>query len=89
MNNTQSRADNTTDIEIADRIMHAMIVKGTNLKALSADTGISYSTLRRSLHQQRDDRRSFTFREFNKISEALTIQPSALLPDKFAVKEAA
>ena len=76
-----TRADNSADVEIANRIMHAMIVKGYSLKALSAETGISYSTLRRSLHQSRDDARSFTFREFHHIASALEVQPSALMPE--------
>lgn len=80
MTTSPAAADNTADVEIANRIMNAMIVKGLSLKALSAETGISYSTLRRSLHQTRDDRRSFSFLEFHKIAAALTVQPSVLAP---------
>ena len=82
MTTTETRADNSADIHIADCIMHAMIVKGISLKALSAETGISYTTLRRSLHQQRPDRRSFSIQEFHRIAGALAIQPHALLPDE-------
>lgn len=89
MNNTRSRADNAADIQVADRIMHAMIVKGLTLKDLADETGISYSTLRRSLHQDRPDRRSITFQEFHKIAAALSLQPSALLPDTLAARDAA
>lgn len=80
MTTSPAAADNTADVEIANRIMNAMIVKGISLKALSAETGISYSTLRRSLHQSRDDARSFTFQQFHRIAEVLTVQPSALAP---------
>lgn len=76
--------DTTDDIQVADKIMHAMIVKGITLKALSELTGISYTGLRRSLHQTRPDRRSFTLKEFHKIAEALTTPPSALLPEEWA-----
>ena len=81
MNKPVVEADKTADTEIADRIMHAMIVKGISLKALAAETGISYSTLRRSLHQTREDRRSFTVPQFLKIAEALAVQPSVLVSE--------
>jgi len=85
MNNNEVRSDNTSaDNQIADRIMHAMIVKGITLKALSDKTGISYTGLRRSLHQTRPDRRSFTLKEFHKIADALTTPPAALLPEEWA-----
>ena len=88
MDKQTTRADNAPDIDIANRIMNAMVVKGVNLKALADDTGISYSTLRRSLHQDRPDRRSFTFKEFHQISAALAVQPSTLLPDELAERAA-
>ena len=81
MNKPVVEADKTADTEIADRIMHAMIVKGISLKALAAETGISYSTLRRSFHQARADRRSFTVPQFLKIADALQVRPSALTPE--------
>ncbi|SDK81152.1 helix-turn-helix transcriptional regulator [Arthrobacter sp. ok362] len=89
MNKEPAQADNSADVEIADRIMHAMIVKGVNLKALSAETDISYSTLRRSLHQTRDDRRSFSIQELCRIAGALNTPASTLLPDDMAVRSAA
>lgn len=85
MNTSKVEADNTADVEIANRIMHCMVVKGISLKALAADTGISYSTLRRSLHQSRDDRRSFTVPQFLKIAEALNIPASVLVPETLTV----
>ena len=84
MNNNEVRSDTSPDILVADRIMHAMIVKGISLKTLSETTGISYTGLRRSLHQTRPDRRSFTLREFHKIAEALTTPPADLLPQDTA-----
>jgi transcriptional regulator with XRE-family HTH domain len=89
MNKQPTQADNSADVEIADRIMHAMIVKGVNLKGLAADTGISYSTLRRSLHQTRDDRRSFSIQELCRIAGALNTPASTLLPDDLAARDAA
>jgi len=88
MDKQTTRADNAPDIVIANRIMNAMVVKGVNLKSLSAKTCISYSTLRRSLHQDRPDRRSLTFKEFHQISAALAVQPSTLLPDELAERAA-
>jgi lambda repressor-like predicted transcriptional regulator len=66
----------TTDTEIANRINNALIVKGTNARALSDATGIAYETLRRSLKGGR----SLTFREFDKIATAINVKPAALLP---------
>lgn len=87
MNKTKVETDNTADVEIANKVMHAMIVKGKTLGELSASTGIKPHTIRRSLHQDRTDRRSFTFREFHQIAAALNLPPSALLPHELlAVK---
>jgi lambda repressor-like predicted transcriptional regulator len=89
MNIPSPQTDNAADIEIANRIMNAMIIKGTNLKALSEAASISHSTLRRSLHQSRPDRRSFSFREFHRIAAALKVPASTLLPDELAERNAA
>jgi len=77
MSTTQAGATNT-DTEIANRITNALIVRGTNVKALSDATGIAYPTLRRSL----TGGRSLTFLEFTKIATAINVTPSALLPDE-------
>lgn len=89
MNTTEVHPDNSADIQTADKIMHAMIVKGITLKALSELTGLSYSGLRRSLHQTRPDRRSFTIKEFYKIAVALDVAPSAIAPDFITERDAA
>lgn len=89
MNTPKPDLDNAPDVEIANRIMNAMIVKGINLKGLSEATGIKYSTFRRSLHQSRTDRRSFNFREFHQIADALDVPASTLLPDTLAERSAA
>lgn len=81
MDTTTDRADNSADVEIARRITNALIVRGIDKKALAQQVGLSYSTLRRSLDQDRGDRRSLSFRELGKIAEALDVQPFALLPD--------
>lgn len=85
MTNAMDGADNTPDQEIGSRITNALIIKSTNVKALSEETGISYPTLRRSL----TGGRSLTIRELASIASALNIQPSALLPDALAGRKAA
>lgn len=89
MATTNNGVDNQPDIEIANRITNALIIKGMNLRSLSRAAGISYQTLRRSLQQNRPDRRSFTFQEFHQIATALAVQPSTLLPDELAARDAA
>ena len=79
MNTSKVAADNTADVELANKIMHTMIVKGISLKALSDTADISYSNLRRSLHQSRDDRRSFKFQELARIASALDTPASVLV----------
>ena len=73
------------DAEIGNRITNALIVKGTNQKALSDATGISYPTLRRSL----TGGRSLTIREISNIADAIGVSPSILLPDALAGRSAA
>lgn len=75
----------TADIEIGSRIANALIVKGTNVRALSDATGISYPTLRRSL----SGGRSLTIRELGSIAAALSVQPSVLLPPELTADAAA
>jgi lambda repressor-like predicted transcriptional regulator len=89
MNIPSPQTDNAADVEIANRIMNALIVKGMNLEALSEATDIKIHTLRRSLHQSRIDCRSFNFSEFRRIAAALKVPTSALLPDEFAGRIAA
>lgn len=69
-------ATDATDAEIGQRIANALIVRNTNIKALSDKTGISYPTLRRSL----TGGRSLTVREIGNIATALNLEPFALLP---------
>jgi lambda repressor-like predicted transcriptional regulator len=76
-------ANESPDTQIAHRINNALIVRGTNVRALSDETGISYPTLRRSLKGGR----SLTFLEFVKIATAINVAPSTLLPP--ALTEAA
>ncbi|WP_410007895.1 helix-turn-helix domain-containing protein [Paenarthrobacter sp. JL.01a] len=66
----------TADTEIGSRIANALIVKGTNARALSDATGISYPTLRRSL----TGGRSLTIREIGRIAGALNVPAQILLP---------
>jgi DNA-binding Xre family transcriptional regulator len=90
MNNAKAAgANQDTDTEIAARITHALIVRGIDKKSLAMRIGLSYSTLRRSLEQDRGDNRSFTFRELVKIAEVLNVQPSTLIPASFTEAEAA
>lgn len=80
MNTPRVAADNSADVEIAHRIRNALIVNGIEHKALAEKSGLSYSTLRRSIDQNRDDRRSLTIQELGRIASALHVQPYALLP---------
>lgn len=80
MTTPQIGANDATDTEIANRITNALIIKGTNVRALSDATGISYPTLRRSLKGGR----SLTFLEFSKIAAAINVPAATLLPDSLA-----
>lgn len=84
MNNTKAAgASTTTDMEIAARITNGLIVRGIDKKSLAEKIGLSYSTLRRSLEQDRGDRRSLTILEIGKIANILEVSPAALLPETF------
>jgi len=76
MNTKQAGGLSTADTEIGSRIANALIVKGTNVRALSDKTGISYPTLRRSL----TGGRSLTIRELGHIADALDVSAAVLLP---------
>lgn len=82
MNTPRVAPDNNPDAETARRILNALIVKGIDQKALANTTGISLSTLRRSLDQKRDDRRSFTIHQIATIAEVLEVPAAILLPPK-------
>lgn len=85
MDNTKAAGANTTDKEIGSRIANALIVKGTNVKALSDQTGISYPTLRRSL----TGGRSLTIREIGTIAASIGVEPAVLLPTTLTERAAA
>jgi transcriptional regulator with XRE-family HTH domain len=84
MTTTQAGATNA-DVEIANRITNALIVKNISVRTLSDTTGISYPTLRRSLKGGR----SLTFLEFGKIAGVLEVQASTLLPQSFVSRDVA
>ena len=84
MTTSQAAGAGAADIEIADRITNALIVKNIDTRSLSDATGIAYSTLRRSLKGGR----SFTIQEFSKIAGAIGVQPSTLLPETFTMDAA-
>lgn len=89
MNTTKAAGANRADVQIAHQIRNALIVQGINQKELATKTGISFSTLRRSLDQNREDRRSLTIQELAKIAEVIEVPPAALLPASFAGQDAA
>ena len=90
MNNSKAAgATRDTDLEIAHRINKARIASGVAKEHLAERIGISYTTLRRILEQERGDRRSPTTRELGKIAEVLRIPPSTLLPDEFKQQDRA
>lgn len=80
MNTPTVSTDNNADTETAHRILNALIVKGINQKALAETTGISLSTLRRSLDQSRPDSRSLTIQQLGLIANALEVPAAVLLP---------
>lgn len=73
-------ATETVDSEIASNILKALKDKGLSQESLAQDLGISYTTLRRSLEQHRNDRRSFSVLELGKIADILDVHPSTLFP---------
>jgi len=76
-----TRSTETVDSEIASNILKAIKDKGGyTQEALAQELGISYTTLRRSLEQHRNDRRSFTILELGKIADILDVHPSTLFP---------
>jgi DNA-binding Xre family transcriptional regulator len=87
MNTTTAAGAYGADDYIAHQIKKAIFVYGSNKKELAEKTGISYSTIRRSLDQSRPDRRSLTVEQIEKIAAALGIQPSELVPN--TLKDAA
>lgn len=84
MTNTKVEADNTADVKIANRILLAMLNRDVSLTELSERADITYTTLRRSLHQSRKDRRSFSIQQLYKVAEVLEVPPSALVPEPIA-----
>lgn len=80
MNTPTVSTDNNADTETAHRILNALIVKGINQKSLAETTGISLSTLRRSLDQNRPDSRSLTIQQLGLIANALEVPAAVLLP---------
>ena len=89
MNNSEAAGASREDVHIAHQIKNALIVQGTNQTELSSKTGIKYTTLRRSLDQNREDRRSLTIQEIGKIAEALQVPPALLLPPSLTEQVAA
>ena len=83
MNNSKALgATRDTDMEIAHRINKARLARGVSKELLAQTVGLSYTTLRRILEQERGDRRSPTIRELSKIAEVLQVEASTLLPEE-------
>ena len=79
-------ATETVDSEIASNILKALKAKGDMTQEdLAQELGVSYTTLRRSLEQHRNDRRSFSILELGKIADILDVHPSALFPPALTV----
>jgi len=79
-------ATETIDSEIASNILKALKAKGDMTQEdLAQELGVSYTTLRRSLEQHRNDRRSFSILELGKIADILDVHPSALFPPALTV----
>ncbi|NWL13260.1 hypothetical protein DM793_18510 [Paenarthrobacter nitroguajacolicus] len=82
---TPTTPPNSPDVEIGQRVQEALIVKRVTVKALAETLDMSYSTIRRTLEGER----SFTISQLSHIADRLNIQPSSLLPDTMAAREAA
>lgn len=74
MNTASSQT--STDVEVGERVAEALIVKRVTVKAMAAELGISYSTMRRTLGGER----SFTLRQLQHIANVLNINAGVLLP---------
>ena len=85
MSTSQSGNKTATDAEIGERISNALIVKNSNAKALSAETGIAYNRLRTALKGEK----SLTVNEIGKIADAIKVRPAVFLPDSFGRRSAA
>lgn len=75
----------TLESELTHKINNALIIRGMSILQLSEASGIKYTTLYRSLRNQR----TLNFNEFERIADALNVEPSALLPDTLRVEVAA
>ena len=89
MNTSKAAGAVRADAQLAHQIRNALIVQGINQKELASKTSISLSTLRRSLDQSRDDRRSLTFQELTKIAAAIQVPLTALIPADITEADAA
>lgn len=68
-----------------DLINMALADKDISMNALADETGIPYSTIRRSLKGGR----ALTITEIRSIAAALGVWPSDLLPDDLTVRQVA
>jgi lambda repressor-like predicted transcriptional regulator len=75
MANTNNTGTIAAETEI-DLISKTLNDKGISMNALADQTGIPYSSIRRSLKSDRP----LNLIEIRKIAAALNVQPSALLP---------
>ena len=90
MNNSKAAgAPRDTEMEIAHRINKARLAAGVSKEHLAQHVGISYTTLRRILEQERGDRRSPTIRELSKIAEVLQVEAATLLPEELKQSDVA
>jgi len=90
MNNSKAAgATRDADSEIARKITNALIVRGIDKKSLAEKIGVSYTTLRRRLEQERGDRQSFTIQQLGMIAEVLEVDTAALLPTNMLHQAAA
>ena len=67
----------TLESELTHKINNALIIRGMSILQLSEASGIKYTTLYRSLRNQR----TLNFNEFERIADALNVEASALLPE--------
>jgi transcriptional regulator with XRE-family HTH domain len=85
MNTQAALPKSEADVEVGERVAEALIVKRVTVKAMAAELGLSYSTMRRTLGGER----SFTIRQLRHVANTLSISPAALLPHAVTEADAA
>lgn len=77
--------DHTTAKEVADKVAASILRSGRSKSSVAAEVGIPTTTFGRKINGHVE----FTLSELLRLSEALDVAPSTLVPLAFAAKVAA